>query len=122
MLSTTPDDPHDTTTRAVHRDDGELVGVLIADGALWAPCTVFGHRLAEARPEDEAVDFLIAEGLGSLAGGWEFNDDGAWLNVQVVEANTTHVTVSFADYGRADLFGQRRTLTAPVGGRLRRRR
>jgi hypothetical protein len=104
----------------VFRDDGEMVGLLILDGDLWAPSTVFGFRLGEPRPNVDAVEFLLGEGLSSLADPWELNEDGEWLNVQIVEANTANVTVSFADYGHPDLFGTRRTLDAPVGEMLRR--
>ncbi|MDE0572704.1 hypothetical protein ON058_04655 [Demequina sp. B12] len=107
--------------RPVHREDGELVGVIVGDSELWSPCTVFGTALAAPRPHDQAVDYLHAHGLSALADPWELLHEGAWINVSIVEADPNRVTVQFADYGRADLFGQRHTLAAPAGENLRRR-
>ena len=105
---------------AVRREDGELLGLLVAEGDLWVPCAVFGCKLCDALAHHEAVNYLHAHGLASLTEVWELNECGEWLNVRIIEANPHSVTVSLADYGRADLFGQRRTLGVPASGRLRR--
>lgn len=104
----------------VHREDGELLGLLAAEGDFWVPCTVFGFKLCGALPRQEAVDYLHAHGLACLADTWELSEGGEWLNVRIIEANPRSVTVSFADYGRADLSGERRTIGAPVVDALRR--
>lgn len=105
---------------AVHRDDGELLGTLQRAGDAWIPRTVFGYALHQAVAHSQAVAYLHTHGLSCLADAWELNEGGTWLNVRIIEANQRSLTLAFADYGRADLFGERRTLQTPIGEALRR--
>lgn len=111
--------PTNDSATPVFRDDGELVGLLIPDGEQVAPCTVFGFQIGHSRPSADAAEFLLTEGLGILAEPWEMYENGQWLNVRILEANPTSVTVTFADYGQPELFGTRRKLDVPVGDILR---
>lgn len=104
----------------IHRPDGELMGFLKPAGQRWIPCTVFGFPLSEPFTKAAATDYVLAEGLSCLADRWELRDDNDWLNVTIIEASPTSVIISFADYGRPELFGKRHTLKAPGDSLLRR--
>ncbi|WP_143008243.1 hypothetical protein [Tessaracoccus oleiagri] len=109
-----------SATSAVHRADGELIGhVTQTTSAQWVPCTAFGVPIGEATSRDEAETFLNNHGLGYLAERWTYNDHGQLINVQIVEASPTSVTLRFVDYGRPDIFGKMKTLQVPVGDELR---
>lgn len=104
----------------VHRDDGELIGLIEPRGGLWVPCTVFGYPLAGPVPREQAEEELHSHGLGYLADRWEVHEDGAWITAEIVEAKPYEVTLSFVDYGHPELFNLRRSLIAPTPGELRR--
>lgn len=104
----------------VYRDDGELIGQLReSEPGLWVPCAVFGSPLATPRSRAAAEAFLLGNVLGYLAERWEAREGEDWVTVRIVEARPGEVTVSYADYGRPDLFNSRRTLTQPSPSELR---
>lgn len=113
------------STIPVHRDDGELLGYLepVAPPELWQPCTVFGYPMGEATSRDEAEEVLQRTGLSYLAERWEVlegTDSEGWLRVDLVEVSPARVVTMVVDYGAPERYGERITLTVPVGSRLRR--
>lgn len=104
----------------VHRGDGELLGHLAPCGDGWEPRTVFGLPLAGPMSADEAEEHLRTHGLSSLAEPWELLHGSTWIRVDIAEAGPRRVTVSFADFGRPELYGTRLTLCDPTPGILRR--
>lgn len=109
-----------TAPVACHREDGELVGFLAPAEDGWVPTTVFGYPLGEATDRDSAEDLLLATGLSVLADRWSLRDGDTWLDALILEARPDAVTVSIVD-ANVEPYGQRRTLRAPIGDRLRRR-
>lgn len=56
--------------RAIHRDDGELCGYVVARGDEWHAVAVFGGLL-DVAPSPEAAERIVHEvGLAALAERW----------------------------------------------------
>lgn len=120
--------------RAVHREDGELLGFLVRAGGgdggdgdgrqdqLAIPTTVFGTPVGIAQPAADAEASLHALGLAYLIDRWEWAAGAEWLTVELVEAGPDGVTVQIVDFGHPDRYGERRRLHAPVGTDTLRRR
>ena len=107
-----------STRHEVHRDDGELVGFVRPTEGGWAIETVFGHELGRFEHRGDAETSLAAAGLAYLADRWRLADEDD-LAVQIVEASPERVTVQVVDFGAPERYGQRISLEAPVGQRLR---
>ncbi|MBM9464999.1 hypothetical protein JL108_16225 [Aeromicrobium sp. YIM 150415] len=107
-----------STRHEVHREDGELVGFVRPAEGGWAIETVFGHELGRFEHRGDAETSLAAAGLAYLADRWRLADEGD-LAVQIVEASPERVTVQVVDFGVPERYGQRISLEAPVGERLR---
>ncbi|WP_109473663.1 hypothetical protein [Ornithinimicrobium cavernae] len=104
----------------VHREDGELIGFVCEDATGWRPLTVFGHPIADVGDREAAEDRLHAVGMSYLAESWELREGEDWVRVEVVEASPSRVMVQLVDFfGHPDRYGERHTLTVPVGDRLR---
>src|SRR5699024_5414556 len=106
------------TQLPVHRDDGELVGFVAGTGGSWTPLTVFGHPVGPATDREDAENLLRSHGMSYLIERWLLRHGDEWVRVEIQEAGPDHVTVGFVDYGYPELYGQRRTLTAPPGDQL----
>lgn len=87
----------------LREEDGELLGFVVPVAATaWLPATVFGSPLGAPAPRDDARTVLEQLGLDPLADPWlmERGEPGAGpLQVRVVEADPSCVTVRNADYG-----------------------
>lgn len=99
-------------------EDGELLGFMVptADDA-WLPAAVFGSPLGTPTSRDAAGSVLDRLGLEPLADPWlmDREEPGAVpLQVRVVEADPTQVTVRNADYGSGLDLGMCWTLPAPA--------
>ena len=104
----------------VRREDGELIGFVTETGAGWQALTVFGHPIDVADDRGGAEARLHAVGMSYLAERWELCEGRDWISVQLVEASPSEVTVQLVDFfGHPDRYGERHTLTVPVGDRLR---
>lgn len=113
----------------VRREDGELIGFVTETEGGWLPLTVFGYPIDAAgdRDGDGAADRdaaqarLHAVGLSYLARRWELRERQDWISVELVEASPSAVTVQLVDFfDYPDRYGERHTLSVPVGDRLRR--
>lgn len=108
--------PHSDRWLPVHREDGELIGFLAEDVDGWCALTVFGHPIGAAADREAAEERLHAVGMSYLAERWELRDGEHWISAQLVEASPAGVTVQLVDFfDHADRYGERQTLTAPVG-------
>lgn len=104
----------------VRREDGELIGFVAEGDVGWQPLTVFGHPIDVAGDRGDAEARLHAVGMSYLAERWELREGQEWVSVQLVEASPSAVTVQLVDFfGHPDRYGERHTLTVPVGDRLR---
>ncbi len=103
-----------------HRDDGELIGYLVADeSGLVVPVNLVGHPIGAAMDRFAAEDMLEDAGLSYLAEPWLLRrDDGSDQRVVIVEVDADHVVVSDADFalvvGRPVDMVERVTLSVPT--------
>ncbi len=83
-----------------HRDDGELIGYLVAEGPdLVVPVNLVGHPIGDAMDRFEAEDLLEDAGLSYLAEPWLLrNEDGSEQRVVIVEVDADHVVVTDAQF------------------------
>lgn len=108
------------TREPITREDGELIGFLNEADDAWTPVTVFGFALSEPTDRDAAESVLRAKGMSCLAEKWAINHENSWITAEIVEASPTHVIVREVDFfNHPDSYGQRHSLDAPVGDRLR---
>ena len=85
----------------IHReDDGELLGLIVQDGANWKAQTIFGYTLARTDTQNEAEMVVREQGLSSLMGTWQYfdTDDEQWYPCILKEANEHKVTVIRTNY------------------------
>lgn len=101
-------------TEVRRAEDDELLGFLVADGGRVLPTTVFGTPLAEAGSEDQGRELLTSLGLDYLTDPWLMRRDEDEIQVRVVEADPTRVTVQNHDYGSGLDMNTRFTITAPA--------
>jgi hypothetical protein len=81
---------------ALHRaDDNEFLGFLVEDRVGWQAQTIFGYPIARTESRRDAERILQEEGLGYLAGVWQYYDkeDGQWYPCVIKEAYEHRVTV-----------------------------
>lgn len=97
-------------------DDGELLGYLApADNGSHQAVTVFGYPLGDTSDREDAERTLDAIGLSYLADRWLLHrEDRDPINVQIVEATPSSVTVANVDYGSNLDYGHQFTLATPV--------
>lgn len=109
-----------STWEPYHRDDGELIGYLVADERdRVIPVNLVGHQVGEAVERFAAEDMLEDAGLSYLAETWLLrHDDGSEQRVVIVEVDADHVVVSDADFalvvGRPMDMVERVTLSVPT--------
>ena len=89
----------ETTAIEVVRDDGVLVGRVIAVDDVWRAETIFGAALdADVDSFDEAEEIALREGLSSLIDPWWFSvPDGTWVPGWIVEVHRDRIRVSWED-------------------------
>ena len=103
-----------------HRDDGELVGYLVADVPnLVIPVNLVGHPVGEPMDVFSAEQTLDDVGLSFLAEPWLLRrDDGTEQRVVIVELDADRVVVTNAEFalvvGRPSDLVERVTLTVPT--------
>jgi hypothetical protein len=103
-----------------HRDDGELIGYLVADDrGLVVPINLVGHPIGAAMERFAAEDLLEDAGLSYLAEPWLLrHDDGSEQRVVIVEVDADHVVVTDAQFalvaGRPADMVDRVTLAVPT--------
>ena len=97
-------------------EDNELLGFLVPDGELFVPVTVFGYVLSDPVDRDQGAHVLESVGLSYLAERWWLRlNDNRKITVEIVEASPTQVVLKNVDFGYEGNFGERFTLTAPIG-------
>ena len=103
-----------------HRDDGELIGYLVAgERGLVVPINLVGHPIGAAMERFAAEDMLEDAGLSYLAEPWLLrHDDGSEQRVVIVEVDADHVVVTDAQFalvvGRPTDMVDRVTLSVPT--------
>lgn len=103
-----------------HRDDGELIGYLVADERdLVVPINLVGHPIGAAMERFAAEDALEDAGLSYLAEPWLLrHDDGSEQRVVIIEVDADHVAVTDAQFalvvGRPTDMVDRVTLSVPT--------
>ena len=103
-----------------HRDDGELIGYLVAgERDLVVPINLVGHPIGAAMERFAAEDILEDAGLSYLAEPWMLRrDDGSEQRVVIVEVDADHVVVTDAQFalvvGRPADMVDRVTLSVPT--------
>ena len=102
------------------RDDGEVIGYLIADEHdLVVPVNLVGHPIGAAMDRFAAEELLEDAGLTYLAEPWLLRrDDGSEQRVVIVEVDADHVVVTDAQFalvvGRPIDMVDTVTLTVPT--------
>lgn len=103
-----------------HRDDGELIGYLVAGELdLVVPVNLVGHPIGAAMDRFEAEVLLEDAGLSYLAEPWLLRrDDDTEQRVVIIEVDADHVVVTDAQFalvvGRPMDMVDRVTLSVPT--------
>ena len=103
-----------------HRDDGELIGYLVAgERGLVVPVNLVGHPIGAAMDSFAAEELLDDAGLSYLAEPWLLRrDDGSEQKVVIVEVDADQVVVTDAQFalvvGRSTDMVDRVTLPVPT--------
>ena len=101
------------------REDGELVGWIVAEGDDFATVDLLGRRRGEATDWLSAEERLDELGIGYLAdiyAYWVTPEE--WVRVRLLEVSTDGISVKEDDFGDATADLPRYRLPFPVDERL----
>ncbi len=101
------------------REDGELVGWIVAEGDDFATVDLLGRRRGEATDWLSAEERLDELGIGYLADIYAYwLTPEEWVRVRLLEVSTDGISVKEDDFGDATADLPRYRLPFPVDERL----
>lgn len=103
-------------------EDNELMGFIVESSNsknLWIPLSVFKIKIGMASSKDDAINFVLANGLQILTEKWEYFDESSneWKICLILEANPDYVKIQEGIYPEKD--AKVLNLKNPTGDQVR---